>query len=556
MKLRLSAGRRTALILVLALCLGPLSLTAKAEAHSHTWRTDWAFDSYHHWHGCSGPDCRTLVPAQADGYAYHSYDSPRDAVCNVCGWVRAVDPGHIHTWSSEWESDTSHHWQRCGDPECPGVVPGWAKGYEEHIYGGSEESCCLVCGRPRLLNPAHTHTWGAGWNGDSTSHWRRCTGADCPGVVPIDAEGYGPHVYDGSQDPDCNVCGKNRFVDPDHTHTWGSDWSSNGIHHWHACTGSGCPGVVPNWAEGYAPHIYDGGMDPDCNVCGAIRVVLPPSDGDWFDAEEPDAHITLTGRGWVRVRPLSPKEGDKVTVILIPAEHYTAGGVAATGPDGTSIPTVKTDGGAWSFFQPAEEVKLHAQFLPSYQACPQDGSCLLAAFRDLDPAQWYHDGIHYCLDWELMHGCNQNEFAPQSGLSRGMMAQILYNMAGRPEIPGGSLYENTGLWYDTAAAWAAGAGVMDAGGRFNAGEPVTREQLAVMLWRCAGRPAVSGGPLPFADAGSVSPWAAQAVEWAVSREILCGRGDGRLDPGGRLTRAEGAAVLVRFHSQAAPVWQK
>ena len=554
MKIRQRAGRALALSLILALCLGLLPGAAGAEeVHTHVWRTDWAIDDYHHWRGCADPNCRTLVPAWAEGYDYHSYDNAKDPDCNICGWIRAVDPGHVHTWSGIWEGDGTHHWLRCSDPGCPGVVPAWAKGYGGHTYAGGAPNCA-VCGRARFVPSSHTHTWGTGWNGDGGFHWRRCTGADCPGVTPNTAQDYGAHVYDGAQDPDCNICGQNRFVDPGHTHTWGTGWNGDGSCHWHICTDAGCPGVVPGWAKGYAPHVYDGDMDPDCNICGMARVVLPPSDGDWFDVEEPDAAVAITGRGWVKIRPASPKEGDKVDVILIPAEHYTAAGVSVSTLNGEAVAAARQEGGVWSFRQPGEEVKFRAEFLPSYESCAKDGSCPLSAFSDLAPEQWYHDGIHYCLDWELMHGCGQSVFVPDAGLSGGMMAQILYNMAGRPEVPGGGAYQGAGLWYDGAAAWAVGAGVMDFGGPCNLEEQATREQLAVMLWRCAGRPAASGPALAFNDSEAASVWAEEAVEWAVGRGILHGRGDGSLDPGGLLTRAEAAAALVRFHQEAQLIW--
>lgn len=614
-KMRKSLG----FILALTLALALLPAAAAEGAHAHIWRADWAIDDYHHWHGCADPACRTLVPNWAEGYGYHSYDNSRDPDCNVCGWVRAVDPGHVHTWGEGWSSDdTSHwrrcaeadcpgvvpteaedyaahsydndqdpdcnvcgrnrfvgsdhphtwledwsgdsgyHWRSCGDPDCPGVVPAEAKDYAAHSYDSDQDPDCNVCGRNRFVDPNHTHTWGEGWNGDGVCHWHRCTDVDCPGVAPSRAAGYGVHIYDGAQDVDCNICGKNRYVDPSHTHVWSADWNGDVTHHWHQCAGAGCPGVVPGWAEGYARHIYDGDQDPDCNVCGMSRVVLPPSSGELAMRPESDPDVTIVGRGRIGVKPVNPQAGVRTIVTLIPEEHYAVGTLTVTDTDGQPVETVSHSDGTWSFTHPGGRMKFRAVFLPCYEACARDSECPIAAYGDLATGQWYHDGIHYCLDWELMSGYDKTSFLPNEGLSGGMIAQILYNMAGRPELPQGSVYESADLWYDSAMAWAVGAGVMNADGDrlVSPGEEITREQLAVMLWRCAGRPTALGQALRFYDAGSVSPWAAEAVRWVVEQGILQGRADGLLDPGGRLTRAEAAAMLVRFHSRELFVWKE
>ena len=608
MKIKTSMGRVLAAALVLCLSALPAAAQTQEAEHTHTWRTDWAIDDYHHWHGCVDPSCRTLVPSQASGYGYHSYDGVHDSVCNVCHWVRAADPGHDHIWGTEWDADSSHHWFRCTDDACSGVVPAWAKGYGGHIYDSSEDLDCNVCGWNRFTIPDHTHTWSSHWGGDGKDHWYQCTDPYCPGVVPSQAPGYGGHVYDSITDPDCNTCGKNRFVDPYHTHTWGLDWSSDGIYHWYQCTdpycpgvvpsqaagygshvydgpqdidcnicsktrfvdpyhvhtwgtawssneafhwyqctGAGCPGVVPSQAPGYTAHVYDNSLDPDCNVCGTTRIVFPTTSGI-LPAPTDNSNIVKRGRGWVSVQPSSPQEGRKVTVVLVPEPGYTASSLTVTDQEGQPVATNRLGSGTWSFLHPKDPVTFYAVFLPSFQTCTRGTDCPAAAFNDLSPAQWYHDGIHYCLDWGLMSGYDSSCFAPDARLSGGMMAQILYNLTGRPDVLASSVYQGTGAWYDTAVAWATGAGVMymDNVTLFSPREDVTREQLAVMLWRYAGRPEASGQTLQFSDAASVSGWATEAVRWAAGREILQGRGGARLDPGGKITRAEAASMLVRF----------
>lgn len=610
MKIRNITGR--ALAAALAVCVGLLPALA-AEGHTHVWSTQWDADNICHWHKCSDPGCRTLVPAWAEGYAYHVYDGVNDPDCNVCGWVRAVDPGHGHRWGEGWSSDETHHWRQCADEGCPGVVPAQAKDYAPHVYDGAQGSGCSVCGRARFVDPNHTHSWGEEWDSNESLHWHPCTGAGCPGVVPGQApdsashiydseqdpdcnicgrvrfvelshthswgeewdsnegghwyrctasgcpgvvpgqaKGWAAHVYDSAQDPDCNICGWARFTDPNHTHTWGTRWEGNESGHWYACTASGCPGVVPAQAQGWGPHIYDGESDPDCNVCGLTRVVLPFSE-PLLPPPVPEADVTVVGRGRVYARPANPRAGDKVTVILTPGEHYAAGTLTVTTRSGTAVEAASSGDGTWSFSYPGEKVRFYAVFPHAYQCCGKESGCPLAAYGDLSPAAWYHDGVHYCLDWGLMSGYDPVSFVPGGGLSGGMMAQMLYNLAGRPELPGKSFYTGTGAWYDTAVTWAVGAGVLNVDEgfwKFSPDEGITREQLALMLWRYAGRPLAEGGTLSFPDTGALSPWAVEAVRWAADRRILMGRESGLLDPGGKVTRAEAASMLVRFLEDA------
>ena len=106
-------------------------------------------------------------------------------------------------------------------------------------------------------------------------------------------------------------------------------------------------------------------------------------------------------------------------------------------------------------------------------------------------------------------------------------------------------------WYADAASWAAESGITTGtGGGFSHDVPLTRESLALLLYRYAGEPSHSGGLSSFSDADTVSPWASQAVAWAVEQGILLGS-DGRLNPTGGASRAEAAVMLFSFFSQAA-----
>lgn len=186
----------------------------------------------------------------------------------------------------------------------------------------------------------------------------------------------------------------------------------------------------------------------------------------------------------------------------------------------------------------------------SYKDCQGDETCPIRSFTDASATAWYHDGVHYCIENGLINGHGSGIWSPRGTLTRGMLARILYNRAGRPAVSENSFFEDVapGTWYADAVNWAAESGVVTGygNGKFGPGNPVTREQLATMLWRYAGSPE-SGETLGnFSDADKASDYAVSALCWTVEKGIVSGKGDGILAPTGKATRAEVAAMLMRF----------
>jgi hypothetical protein len=146
--------------------------------------------------------------------------------------------------------------------------------------------------------------------------------------------------------------------------------------------------------------------------------------------------------------------------------------------------------------------------------------------------------VYAAAETGLMNGVGNQRFAPNEPTTRAMIMTILYRLAGSPDKTG------RGAWYDDARAWAMKTGVSDG---TNVMRKITREQLAAMLWRYAGSPKADLAKLSgFADAGKVSAYAKEAVAWAIEKGILTGKSGSLLDPQGFATRAETAAMLVRF----------
>ncbi len=156
-------------------------------------------------------------------------------------------------------------------------------------------------------------------------------------------------------------------------------------------------------------------------------------------------------------------------------------------------------------------------------------------YKDISASAWYCEAVSFVTENKLMNGTGNNAFSPSGHTTRGMLMTVLARLDGT-DTSGGS------PWYEKGVAWAVENGVSD-GTSPNA--KITREQFVTMLYRFAGSPAPTG-ELNFRDASSVSNYALNAVRWAVSKGIIKGYENGSFVPGGYATRAETAAMLMRY----------
>ena len=173
-------------------------------------------------------------------------------------------------------------------------------------------------------------------------------------------------------------------------------------------------------------------------------------------------------------------------------------------------------------------------------------------FSDVAADAWYADAVTYVRDNGLMSGTSDTTFTPGGTMTRGMLVTTLYRMAGSPSLENEDLgYPFADVpgdaWYANGVYWARLAGVV--GGysedQFGPDDPVTREQIAAILWRYAGSPAAESGT-DFADEGSISAYAAQAVDWARANGIVNGVEDNRFLPQSSATRAQVATILRNY----------
>ena len=187
---------------------------------------------------------------------------------------------------------------------------------------------------------------------------------------------------------------------------------------------------------------------------------------------------------------------------------------------------------------------------------PENIEAAVAALphRDVPKNSWYASSVAYVYSNGLMKGLSDVEFFPNATLNRGMMSQIIYNLARQPGSSAVSLFSDLGgRYYAEAVAWGASQGILMgySDTEFGGEKDLTREQMAVMLYRYAvtlglTRDVDQSVLAGFSDRGAISSWAVEALAWAVQNGMMQGRGNNVLDPQANITRAEAAAILERY----------
>ena len=188
-----------------------------------------------------------------------------------------------------------------------------------------------------------------------------------------------------------------------------------------------------------------------------------------------------------------------------------------------------------------------------------DKPCASAAYSDVNKSMWYHQAVDYVLKNNIMAGTSTTPmmFSPNVAVSRAMAVQVLFALAGKPiGFPDPGFTDLTQDWYKDAVYWAVyykiTAGVGD--GKFAPARDVTREQMALIFKAaaeyCRINTSQRGDLSKYADAGSTSTWAKEAMQWAISVGLMTGTSATTLEPQATLSRAQLAQMLYRFHSGA------
>lgn len=177
------------------------------------------------------------------------------------------------------------------------------------------------------------------------------------------------------------------------------------------------------------------------------------------------------------------------------------------------------------------------------------------SFKDVKESDWFYDAVSYVVENGLMRGMSEDIFAPNTPLTREMLAVVLYNVEGQPESTEANTFTDVkgDMWYTDAILWANENGIVAGydNGAYGVGDLITREQFATILYRYAqfkGYDTTQGGMAvrEFSDYESISDYARPAMAWAVNAGIMGGMDDGTLMPQGKATRAEAATMLMNF----------
>ena len=188
------------------------------------------------------------------------------------------------------------------------------------------------------------------------------------------------------------------------------------------------------------------------------------------------------------------------------------------------------------------------------EPCDGGANCPTNYFTDVDQSQWYHEGIDFVVENDMMKGVGNNKFDPHGVTSRAMIVTILYRLEGEPTVSGENPFSDVknDTWYTDAVIWAEANGIVSGygNGKFGPDDDITREQMAKIMYNYAeykGYDVSARASLAsFSDAGKISSWATEEMQWAVAVGLINGMGDGTAAPQGDAERCQVAAIFMRF----------
>lgn len=243
---------------------------------------------------------------------------------------------------------------------------------------------------------------------------------------------------------------------------------------------------------------------------------------------------SAVNNGGVNASPSNAEKGATIILTLSPDKGYKLDKLTVTDGSGKSVSTVKKSDTVYTFTMPASAVTVGVSYAKA------DETPSKTTFNDVSANDWFASAVDYVTGKGMMNGTAANTFSPKANTTRGMLMTVLARHAGE-DTTGGS------VWYEKGMNWAKANGVSDG---TNPQVNITREQLAAMLYRYAQNKKydVSGAKSldGYTDAQSVSSYAVPALQWANAAGVVTGKSGSKLDPKGYATRAEVAAMLMRF----------
>ena len=522
-------------------------------------------DDTQHWKECSICGAIDLENSKTN-HTFGEWETVTDSTCTATGTKKHTCTGcdYSETGVIEKKAHTTEHHDRV-DPTCT-------------TTGSIEYWQCSACGK-KFSDAACTtevanvtldklpHSAGTAWEKDTTYHWHLCVNCESE-VMDKAAHTYGDWVViteateseTGLRKRTCSVCGYEqteeigilRFTVTVRNGSGSGEYKSGEtvtitadrrsgytFEKWTVDSGnvtlaketdSTTTFTMP--AENVtvtATYRYNGGSGSGSGSSSGI--VIKDEKGKVLGKADPD-----TGIVELPITPVpaasSSRQAEELEITIpknttvkveIPVRNVTPGTVVAiVHADGTEEivrTSIVTKNGVALELTSSATVKVY------------DNSKF---FSDVPAANWASDAVAFVSSRELFNGTGANTFSPNAPMTRQMLMTVLARLDGT---------DTSGNAYAKGMEWAIRNGVS------NGSDPegkITREQLATMLWRYAGSPSVSGRMTGFADADQISGYAEDAMLWATKAGIIGGKGNGQLDPKGYATRAEVAAMLMRY----------
>lgn len=258
---------------------------------------------------------------------------------------------------------------------------------------------------------------------------------------------------------------------------------------------------------------------------------------------------SAVNNGGVNASPSSAEKGASITITLSPDKGYKLDKLTVTDGSGKMVSTVKKSDTVYTFTMPASAVNVGVSYVKA------DETPSKTKFNDVSANDWFASAVDYVTGKGMMNGTADNTFSPKANTTRGMVVTVLYRLENQPSTSAASFTDvASGAYYANAVAWANANGIVSGygSGKFGPNDKVTREQLAAILYRYAQykKYDVSVGEdtniLSYDDAQSISSYAIPAIQWACGAGVVTGKSGSKLDPKGNATRAEVAAMLMRF----------
>ena len=516
----------------------------------------WQSDGDYHWKKCSRCDV-----TNEENKAPHNWDTgviktqptcttagEKTFTCTACSATRTEPVSATgHSWSSEWTSDTTHHWHECGNAKCDVTKNSAKDGYGPHSGGTAnctQQAVCASCGTAYGGLDANGHDWGA-WAvtkpattsaaGEETRTCKRdashtetraipkLTPAPSGGgssggssstptiTVPVSGSSDTVHVSASVSGSTAEV----KAVKSAELDKIGTDSAVvidlSGLSK--SVTGVQLPtdtidSICKAGADGVTIRLPNAELRIDRQTLAAVagqaagssvRLVVEP-DGKARSTMTAAQRSTLAGmKNAAALEAYFVSNGTRIRdfkggSVELSIPYRAEGAIRAwfLKEDGTREPVsarYDKENAQLILHHFSHYVIEELDSSAAYTVCAKDDSCPLGAFGDLTAAAWYHDGVHYCLENGLMRGVSGGKFLPDGSTTRAQLVTVLWRLEGSPETTSAVRFGDTagGAWYTEAVRWAAGCGVVKGydNGCFGPNDAVTREQMAAILYRYA-----------------------------------------------------------------------